>query len=160
MNKILIVYASKNGTTEKCAYKLANILKLVEVVNLNSTYNIDLDDYETIIIGSNIRMKSFSKRVKKFIKDNRVILLNKKVAYFICCAYQENKGQYFDTNIPKDLLEKAIIYDTFGGEIPINKCNLFDKMLIKSFNDKQKNEVKINQDNIKTFAQIIISYNN
>lgn len=157
MNKILIVYASKYGSTEKCAYKLANILKLVEVVNLNSAYNIDLDDYDTIIIGGNIKMGILSKKVKKFIKENKEKLLTKNTAYFMCCGFRENKGQYFQANIPKDLLESAITYDVFGGELNINKCNSIDKMIIKGIK-ADTNNIKLDQNAIKSFAKTILLY--
>lgn len=156
MNKILIVYASKSGTTEKCAYKLANILKLVDVVNLSSSKNIDLDNYKTIIIGGNIRMGLLSKKVKRFIKDNKLKLLNKNTAYYICCGLVENKEQYFQNNFPKDILEKAIIYDTFGGEIVLDKCSSFDRMIMKAISSaKNKLSIEINQKSIERFAKVI-----
>ncbi len=160
MNKILIIYASKSGTTEKCAYKLANILKLVDVVNLSSSQNINLDNYKTIIIGGNIRMGLLSKKVKKFIRENKNKLLNKNTAYFICCGFIENKEQYFQNNFPKDILERAIIYDAFGGEIALDKCNSFDRMIVKTIsNSKNKLAIEISQERIERFAKIIKEYN-
>ena len=40
---------------------------------------------------------------------------------FICCGFAENYKQYFEKNISKELLEKAITYDTFGEEIILEK---------------------------------------
>ena len=127
MNKILIVYASKSNNKEKCAYKLAKELKLVDVVNLSSNNSIDLSNYETIIIGGYIRMGLLSKKVKRFIKNNESILKNKNVAYFICCGFIENKEKYFKDNINSYMLDNSIIYDSFGGELNIRKCSFIQR---------------------------------
>lgn len=150
MNKILIVYASKSGTTEKCAYRLAKELKLVDVVNLSSNNNIDLSNYQTIIIGGYIRMGLLSKKVKRFIKENEDILKNKNVAYFICCGFIENKEKYFKNNINSYMLDNSIIYDSFGGELNIKKCSMFDKMIVKKISDNK--DIKLFQDSINFFV--------
>ena len=53
--KILIIYASKTGTTEKCAKNLGTKMENAKVINIyNQTENID--NYDLIVIGSPIRM--------------------------------------------------------------------------------------------------------
>lgn len=59
MTKILIAYAGKTGTTEKCAGILAQKLKCVIVSNLVvETPNID--EYDLIIIGGSIRARKLT----------------------------------------------------------------------------------------------------
>ena len=93
--RILIVYASKTGTTERCAGILGQNLKDVTIINLIAAQNEDIDKYDLIIIGSPIRMGMIDKRVKDFISKNFELLKNKKVAYFICCGFNENWKQYY-----------------------------------------------------------------
>ena len=68
--KTLIVYASKTGTTERCAEILGQNLKDATIINLTETQNEDINKYDLIIIGSPIRMGLIDKRVKGFISKN------------------------------------------------------------------------------------------
>lgn len=92
--KKLIVYTSKTGTTEKCIKNISEKLKDITIVNLDKR-DIDIDEYDLIIIGTSIRMGMINKKVKKFINKNFHILMNKNVAYFICCGFNENWKQYY-----------------------------------------------------------------
>ena len=151
--KTLIVYASKTGTTERCAEILGQNLKEATIINLTAIQNEDINKYDKIIIGSPIRMGMIHKKVKEFINKNTEILKNKKVAYFICCGFAENYKQYFEQNVSKELLEKATTYDTFGGELALEKQKGFDKFIVKmvSKNIAQDREIKILNENIDRF---------
>lgn len=155
--KTLIVYASKTGTTERCAGILGQNLKDVTIINLTATQNEDINKYDLIIIGSPIRMGMIDKRIKDFISKNSNLLKNKKVAYFICCGFSENWKQYYEQNFPKELLDNAITYDTFGGEMNLEKQKGFDKFIVKmvSKNMPQDKEVKILNENINRFIEKI-----
>lgn len=156
--RTLIVYASKTGTTERCAGILGQNLKDVTIINLTATQNEDINKYDLIIIGSPIRMGMIDKRVKDFISKNSKLLKNKKVAYFICCGFSENWKQYYEQNFPKELLDNAITYDSFGGEMNLEKQKGFDKFIVKmvSKNMPQDKEVKILNENINRFIEKII----
>ena len=151
--KILIVYARKTGTTEKCAEILGQNLKDTTIINLSTRQIENINKYDKIIIGSPIRIGMIHKKVKEFINKNAKILKSKKVAYFICCGFAENYKQYFEQNISKEILEKAITYDTFGGEMILEKQKGFDKFIVKmvSKNIAQDREIKILNENIDRF---------
>ena len=57
--------------------------------------------------------------------------------------------------ISKELLEKAITYDTFGGEMILEKQKGFDKFIVKmvSKNIAQDKEIKILTENIDRFIE-------
>lgn len=76
--------------SEKCACILGQNLKDVTIINLAAIQNEDIDKYDLIIIGSPIRMGMIDKRINNFISKNAKLLKNKKVAYFICCGFNEN----------------------------------------------------------------------
>lgn len=154
--KTLIIYASKTGTTEKCAKELNNKLKDSEMVNILN-YNKDINKYDLIIVGTPIRMGKIDKRIKRFLNSNIEILKLKKVAYFICCGFNENSKKYYEQNIPNILLDNAIIYDTFGGEMDIQKQKGFDKFITKmvSKNIDKNKEIKILYENIDRFIKVL-----
>ena len=154
--KTLIIYASKTGTTEKCAKEINRQLKDSEMVNILNQ-NEDINKYDLIVIGTPIRMGMIDKKIKKFLINNIENLKSKKVAYFICCGFNENWKSYYEQNIPKDLLDTAIIYDTFGGEMDIQKQKGFDKFITKivSKNTDKSKEIKILNENIERFIKVL-----
>ena len=67
----IIVYATKFGSTEKCAKKLAEkLLGEVEVINLKSNPKVNLSKYDTVIIGGPIMVGKINPDVKKFYNNN------------------------------------------------------------------------------------------
>lgn len=154
--KTLIIYASKTGTTEKCAKELNRRLKDSKIVNILNQ-NEDLTRYDLIVIGTPIRMGMIDKRIKKFLISNIEILKLKKVAYFICCGFNENWRIYYQKNIPSFLLDRAIIYDTFGGEMDLSKQKGLDKFITKmvSKNIDKNKAIKILNENIDRFIKVL-----
>jgi len=128
--KTLIAYASKTGTTEKCAKKLEELVKDADLFNLESGKP-DLSNYELVVIGGSIRAGMLNKAAKKYIKNNCEILKTKKVAFFVCSSDTEKGNEYLKANIPDELLEKAICGDTFGGEMDITKQKGLFKLIVK-----------------------------
>ena len=156
--QILIVYAGKTGTTEKCAGILGQKLKNVTTINLVAQ-DVDVSKYDLIIIGSSVRIGMLHNKVKRFISDNTDILKTKKVAYYICCGFYNNYKEYFEKNISKELLDSAIIYDTFGEEMDISKQKGFDKFVVSlvSKTEEGKKGSKIITENIDDFIETINS---
>ena len=144
--KTLIIYASKTGTTEKCAKQINTQLEDSKMVNILNKDE-DINRYDLIIIGTPIRIGMIDQKIKKFLLRNIKTLQSKKVAFFICCGFNENWKSYYEQNIPKDLLDTAIIYDTFGGEMDIQKQKGFDKFITKmvSKNIDKNKEIKIGE---------------
>ena len=154
--KTLVIYASKTGTTEKYAKEINRQLKDSKMVNILNQ-NEDINRYDLIIVGTPIRMGMIDKDIKRFLISNIETLKSKKVAYFICCGFNENWKSYYEQNIPKDLLNTAIIYDTFGGEMEIQKQKGFDKFITKmvSKNIDKNKEIKILNKNIDRFIKVL-----
>ena len=154
--KTLIIYASKTGTTEKCAKEINKKLKDSKIVNILNQ-NEDINHYDLIVIGTPIRMGMIDKKIRKFLIRNIELLKSKKHAFFICCGFNENWKNYYVQNIPKDLLDTAIIYDTFGGIIDIQKQKGFDKINTKIVSKKidKNKEIKILSDNFDKFIKVL-----
>lgn len=152
--KTLVVYASKTGTVEKCVKLICSKLSDVKAMNIYVESE-DLKHFDLIIVGSSIRMGMIDKKIKKFLTKNMEYLKQKNTAYFICCGFSENWEEYYKQNIPKDLLDRAIIYDTFGGEIDIKKQKGFDKLIVKivSKNMDSGRQIKILTNNIDKFIR-------
>ncbi|MGM9929537.1 MAG: flavodoxin domain-containing protein [Bacillus sp. (in: firmicutes)] len=126
----LIVYASKNGTTEKCVERLASLLENTYVVNLEESLPNTLD-FDTIIIGGSIHYGTLNKSVRTFLDHNLQILLTKKVGLFLCCGMAEDVEKHFEANFPKPLLKEAIDIEYFGGEMDLDTLSGLDKLVVK-----------------------------
>lgn len=152
--KTLIIYASKTGTTEKCSKEIQKRLKDATIIDIYTNHE-DIDKYDLIVIGSPIRIGMIDKKIKSFLIKNIENLKSKKVAYFICCGFNENWKSYYEQNVPKDLLENAITYDNFGGEIDIQKQKGFDKLIIKMVSKSigENKKIGILNENIDRFVE-------
>jgi len=156
---ILIAYAGKTGTTEKCAGILGQKLKNVTIVNLVHETP-DIYKYDLTIVGGSIRGGRLHSKAREFIKKNKQGLLTKKAAYYICCCLVEGYEKYFEDNIDKDLLENSLIYNSFGGEIDITKQKGIGKIIVKLINKaiedgKMESQNKILHENIEEFVNKI-----
>ncbi|HPF82556.1 MAG TPA: flavodoxin domain-containing protein [Bacilli bacterium] len=148
--KKLLVYTSKTGTTKKCTNMIKDSINNLTIIDLDKQ-NINIDDYDIILIGSPIRMGMISKKIKKFINNNYNILLTKKIAFFICCGFDENMETYYSQNIPKDLLAISFAHTSFGGEMEIEKQKGFDKFIANMVSKKDDRKPSLNNSNIDSF---------
>jgi menaquinone-dependent protoporphyrinogen IX oxidase len=138
MSKTLIVYGTRFGATEKSSEVIAGILKEnfnheVDVIKLSSqSEDVDYTKYDTIIIGSSLAMFSWTKRPKKFLKND---FTGKKVFVFISSAaltyqakldgdmekYEKWKRRFLDNIVNKRLNVKPVSTMVLGGWIKNNK---------------------------------------
>lgn len=150
----LIAYSSKYGCTKKCVELLHKELNgNVEIINLQTSKNIDLSKYNKIIIGGSIYMGMIQKEVKEFCNNNLEVLKEKQIGLFIC-GMQEGKfiTTEINENFPKELLEASIIKEHFGGEFTFSKMKFFEKMIVKMISKTSSDKSNILKDNINKFA--------
>jgi menaquinone-dependent protoporphyrinogen oxidase len=84
--KTLIAYGTGTGTTKELSETLSKKIKGdVTVINLKEQKNINLSDFETIIIGGSIRAGQMQSEVRSFCRNNLNELKQKNVGLFICC---------------------------------------------------------------------------
>lgn len=160
--KAVIIYSSKYGTTKTCAEMLAQRLSNAKLIDVRKTKGLTLSDYDTVIIGSSIRMGQVNKKIKKFCEENGDELISKNLGLFICSGMEENINKDFNVNFEKKLLQNCTYKAWLGGEIDLKKAKGIDKiivgMVVKMFeNDGHKDYPKINENNIKEFAKTMSS---
>lgn len=157
--KILIIFATRYGTTEKCAGMLGEILKEkghdVDVVDLKKNKRIDPGEYDIAAIGGSFMMFRMNSIVKRFVSSNLKKLLDMKTGVFMCGA-DEKWEEEIKKGFPEELLDSAAAKGYFGFEMLWDKMSVFYRnMLQKEF--KTKDDVlKVNEANIEKFAEEII----
>ncbi|WP_040950464.1 flavodoxin domain-containing protein [Gorillibacterium massiliense] len=130
---ILIVYATKYGSAEKCAKQLADKLDgQVELLNLREVKTADLSRYEKVIIGSSVYMGNMRKEAKAFIAKYLKELQDKPTGLFLCAmANGADAEKQLQACFPRELVEKAVATDTFGGELHFKRMNTAERFIIR-----------------------------
>lgn len=149
--KTIIIYDSRNGTTEDCAINIKKSLNC-DSVNLRKQSIKSIDEYSLIVIGTPLYMGHPLKRIKSFCRKNENKLLNKHIAFFVC-GLGEPKAmiEQFKNSIPSKLIDKAEIISHFGGEIRPEKAHFFEKLILQKMLEDKKMNNKINNQEIITF---------
>ena len=116
---------------------MAAILEDSKVISIQESENINLDDFETIIIGASIRYGKHKPEVYKFIKNNFEILNNKKNAFFsVNVVARKPEKNTPDTNPYMQKFLKLADWEpndlsVFAGKIDYPKYGFIDKHMIR-----------------------------
>lgn len=107
--KALVVYGTRYGTAEEIAQEIARIIREegteVDLKDVKDSKKLDVTPYDLIIIGSGIKMGKWTKQSLKFLKKNKNILKDRRVALFVSCgAANEEKSRQMGVN---DYLKKV-----------------------------------------------------
>ncbi len=140
--KTLIVYATKTGAARECAEVLAKRIDEAAVRDL-AEGDPDLAGYDTVIIGSGVRIGRIYGAVRKFIRRNLDELLGKRVAVYFCNADLSVLPLVIKKNVPERLAKRAIAMQSFGGKPPFNAKTAKNWML---------------RENIEEFVREVESY--
>jgi len=142
MSKTLIAFGTRYGATHKSSEVIAKVLKEkfnheVELVKLSSeTENIDFSSFDNVIVGTSVAMFSWTKRAKKFLKND---FSGKKLFVFISSAaltyaalekgemekYAKHKKRFLDNVVKKNANVEPTSTAVFGGWIRKGKTEEF-----------------------------------
>ena len=133
----LIIYSTTDGQTISIAEKIGEVLEDTKVVSIADSKTLNLNDFETIVIGASIRYGKHKPELYKFIKDNLEVLSTKKNAFFsVNVVARKPEKNTPDTNpymqkflelskwSPKNL-------SVFAGKIDYPQYKFVDKQMIR-----------------------------
>ncbi len=136
MNKILVTYATKAGSTVQVAETIAQTLSATGVtVDLRPIKNLkDAAGYEAVVIGSAIRMGQWLPEAVQFVKSNQVALARIPTAYFLVSGMlkedtpemRKTVGAFLDP-VRKILEPKSI--GLFAGKMDYSKLSFLDRTI-------------------------------
>lgn len=170
--RILIAYATRNGTTRECAEMLAELLKNQEVTLVRVGHGGEampsVEDYDVVVFGSSIRMAKIDKALSEYLRKNTDMLSGRRCAYFLCCGFTDCFEDYLYKNIPERLIKNAEAVSCFGGSLDKNRAKGFDRMIISAVrseilgggqNGQQRDDISlptVMETNISQFADTIL----
>lgn len=141
--KALIVYGTRYGSAEKISQEIGNVLinegVEVEVLDSKEIKKFDTTPYDLVVVGSGIKMGSWTKSALKFMENHQNDLKDKKVALFVSCTanrdeklIKEAQEKYLDGVAEKYLINPPLSTGLFGGVIdPDGKYGIMDKVILK-----------------------------
>ena len=122
--KILVVYATKSGSTTDVAQSIRETLTEAGAqATVKSAGSIqEIENYDTIFIGSPIIYGKCMSEIKKFVNTHRLSLSQRTVAYFITCMFLSQAAG--------DLLPEIPIFvdPLFGDPKPKKEMNFTEKI--------------------------------
>ena len=140
MSSSLIIYSSTDGHTKTICKRMIDFLKnknATKLVSLNDAINLDLSEFNRIIIGASIRYGKHSKELYKFIDLNRKILDEKESVFFSVNVVARKPEKNSPDNNP--YIKKFLTISkwrpkkigVFAGRVDYPNYNFFDKYIIK-----------------------------
>lgn len=153
--KTLIAYASKYGTTEKCAFLLKDKIDGdVDVINIKNEKP-QLSEYDAIIVGGPIYIGKLNKTVEAFCINNLPAMIDIKKGFFLChMEFEKSMEELVAKYYPKKLVDTAVATSGFGGAFYVSKMNFINKAMIKQAAGIMEDQEKILYDEIDKFAAI------
>lgn len=131
--RILIAYASKNGTARACVERLVERLgrKDVTVVDL-ARESVDPADFDLVVFGSSVYFGKLRPQARAFLKAYEQTLCEKKTVLFLCCGLEEEYDYYREKLFSKRLRDSALQCAFFGGSLRTEGVPFFDKLILRS----------------------------
>lgn len=135
----IILYSTREGQTSKIANFLADKLGVeeCELVDLHQVNNIDLSQYEKVIIGASIRYGHFNKKLYHFIQKNLQQLEQSKATFYgvNLTARKEGKdtpegSSYIQTFLKKSPWTPSLV-GVFAGALYYPRYRWFDRVMIR-----------------------------
>ena len=136
----LIIYSSTDGHTKTICKRIIDFLKdgnKAKLVSLNDAKNLNLSEFDKIIIGASIRYGKHSEDLYKFIELNKNILNEKESIFFSVNVVARKPEKNTPDNNPyiKKFLKiskwKPKKIGVFAGKVDYPNYNFFDKYIIK-----------------------------
>jgi len=139
--KILILYSTTDGHTQKIGSRLQQVIEelghQVTLVSVNDESQVDLQTFDKIVIGASIRYGKHSPRITDFINRNKQLLDSKPNAFFsVNIVARKPKKNQPDTNPYLRKFLKQIAWQpkeiaVFAGKLDYPKYSFFDRLMIR-----------------------------
>ncbi|SJL84875.1 menaquinone-dependent protoporphyrinogen IX dehydrogenase [Vibrio palustris] len=139
--KTLYLYSTREGQTQKIIKTIAEQCnhQQADFIDLHDYKDVDLAQYDKVLIGASIRYGHLNKALYRFIKQHLEQLQAKKAAFFCVnlTARKESEGKdtpegsrYIQTFLEKSPWQPQLI-GVFAGALYYPRYGWFDKMMIR-----------------------------
>jgi menaquinone-dependent protoporphyrinogen oxidase len=147
VNRILIAYGTRAGSTQEIAERIGDILREAGAeVHVRDISEInDISDYQSVIVGSAIRIGNLIPETVNFAQKFRHDLVSKTTAYFVVCMTMcedtpENRHivkQYLE---PLGAIKEPVSVGLFAGKIDRSRIEPFWRFMLSQVMEGQMPE--------------------
>ena len=143
MAKILVLYATKYGQTEKISNSMAEELRhlgdSVDVVNVSRISSLSLRSFDAVIVGAPVYGSKYPGAIRTWIKANVKALASKPTAFFsVCLGILETKNHATQDQEMRFLTDffattgwQPNISRIFAGAVLYTSYNWFLRIIMK-----------------------------
>ncbi len=127
--KILVTYASKQGSTAEVAQTIADVLAQTAHVDVLPMKMVsDLSGYDAAVVGSAIRVGSWLPEALDFVREQRAALRRLPVAYFTVCMTlihdtADNRDKVRSYIKPARAVVEPVSVGMFAGRLDYRKLS-------------------------------------
>ena len=170
----LLIYSSTDGQTKKiCDVIKENLSNKnpIQICTVDEAINLDINNYDQIILGASIRYGNYKSNLFKFIKNNIQILDKKKNAFFSVNVVARKTEKNTPSTNPyiKKFLKKTCWrpkkIEVFAGKVDYPNYNFFNKLVIRFIMYITKGPTDISQsyeftdwEKVKKFSKELSNY--
>lgn len=154
--KVAIVYATKYGTTEKVARHIAQLLDgNATLIKLKETKLPDLAAYDCIVVGGSVYAGKMQPRVTAFCARYMDVLLQKRVALFMCAMNIKEYDQELANAYPEQLRSHAVCVSIAGGEFLFDRMNFIERFLVRKISGITATVSKLDYEKIEELVAAV-----
>lgn len=157
MARILIVYESRYGQTEKIASFILDRLQSRghsgDIQNLSNLEIVDPAKYDGIIVGAGIYGRRYPSVVQKWVKKNSQVLSGKPSAFFSVCLailQKDEKVLKSTREVEENFLKKNSwsprLHTIFAGALSYSKYNWVVKQMMRLISKAGGGETDVSRD--------------
>ena len=151
--RTLIIYATKYGATKIIAESIASHLEDADILDISSSHNPKISDYDCIVLGSPLTAGTIRKEIKEFANKYADELKSKNLGLYVSGLQASGEAEYFEQNFSSVLLETAKVKAFLGGIFDPEKCGFLARTAIKIITKLDRYTSTIDEEKIKLFAQ-------
>ena len=87
----IVVYAGGSNTTAVAEYIATKTSG--KAMTASAAASEDLSSYDTIVIGGRVHAGKLPKDIVEYVAKNKDVISQKKSGFYVCCMYNDEKGQ-------------------------------------------------------------------
>lgn len=156
-SRILIVYESKNGQTQKISKFISDRMSLqghtVDMMNMNHLLPVDFSAYDGVIVGAPIYRRSYPRRLQKWVRDHAEQMNKKPSAFFSVCMavlMKDERTQRDLLSISENFFKTTTWYPkrrkVFAGGVCFTKYGFFVRSIMMYYAKRAGHKLDTHKD--------------
>ena len=155
---ILILFASKEGQTEKIAHFIAEVIRhhghqATTHLGEHLPKDFSLDSFDAAIIGGSIHMGKYPRYLKRFVSEHSDWLNRIPSALFTVCMAihsvnekEQAEARSFGTNFIKETDWQPDLVETFAGAVKYTQYGFITRIIMRHISKKEGGDTDTSRD--------------